>query len=67
MPRTSRSSPWPALPEPAAVPPAESLEAAALVTTAQTPTAADVAAVRDLGSTTPIRIADVKGILHTTL
>lgn len=46
---------------------AESLEAAALVTSAETAEAADVSAVRDLGAKTPIFVADPRGTVRTTL
>ncbi|MFI0818104.1 cytidine deaminase [Streptomyces sp. NPDC021098] len=47
---------------------AKSLEAAALVTDAETATDEDRAAVRDLGGAgTPILVAGTDGTLHTTL
>jgi hypothetical protein len=46
---------------------AESLEAAALVTTAETAAPTDVAAVRDLGAKAPLLVADPTGTLRTTL
>ncbi|MFE9100244.1 cytidine/deoxycytidylate deaminase family protein [Actinomadura geliboluensis] len=46
---------------------AEDLEAAAVVTAADAPDAADVAAVRDLGAKAPVLIAGPDGTLRTTL
>lgn len=45
---------------------AEDLEAAAVVTAADAPDAADVAAVRDLGAKAPVLIAGPDGTLRTT-
>jgi 2-methylaconitate cis-trans-isomerase PrpF len=46
---------------------AESLEAAALVTAAETAEPADVSAVRDLGRKAPIFVTDPSGTLRATL
>ncbi|MEV4672311.1 MULTISPECIES: cytidine deaminase [Actinomadura] len=46
---------------------AEDLEAAAVVTAADAPDAADVAAVRDLGAKAPVLVAGPDGTLRTTL
>ncbi|MFV2171870.1 cytidine deaminase [Actinomadura sp. LOL_016] len=46
---------------------AEDLEAAAVVTTADAPDPADVAAVRDLGPKAPVLVAGPDGTLRDTL
>ncbi|MGH3391304.1 MAG: cytidine deaminase [Actinomadura sp.] len=46
---------------------AEDLEAAVLVTAADTVADADVAAVRDLGRTAPVLVAGLDGTLRSTL
>ncbi|TMQ91354.1 cytidine deaminase [Actinomadura soli] len=46
---------------------AEDLEAAAVVTEAETPEASDITAVRDLGPKAPILVAAPNGTLRTTL
>ncbi|MFG2014056.1 cytidine deaminase [Actinomadura geliboluensis] len=46
---------------------AEDLEAAAVVTAADAPDAADVAAVRDLGAKATVLVAGPDGTLRTTL
>ncbi|MGH3243057.1 MAG: cytidine deaminase [Spirillospora sp.] len=46
---------------------ADSLEAAAVVTQAETPDPSDITTVRDLGPKAPVLVADPKGTLTATL